>query len=52
MDYTLPLHALDTFFPVLVVGFRDDKEGEEHGGVHFADLEAADSAGVACCKVG
>ncbi|KAH3941449.1 hypothetical protein HBH64_204650 [Parastagonospora nodorum] len=40
MHHRLALHALHTFFPVLVVSLRRDKESKEHGRIHFANLQA------------
>jgi hypothetical protein len=43
MHHTLALHALHTFFPVLVVRLRRDEESKEHGRIHFANLQASNS---------
>ena len=41
------LHADDTLLPFLEVVFVADQECKEHGGIHFADVEAAEAARVA-----
>lgn len=41
------LHADDALLPLLEVVFVADQEREEHGGIHFADVEAAEAARVA-----
>jgi hypothetical protein len=51
MHDALTLHTHHSSLPALKVGLIADEKGNEHGGIHFADLDAAEAARVACRDV-